>query len=151
MNTLRVKVVDWMKGQTCGLCGKADGEIRQEYRTPNKRLTKSAVSHAHSWVLSGKSCRDASECYMKLESVKLEKQMNLYGQESKCYSVEPVLRCLPGCMPVRTTTVTVGFHCLPADSNLNRSMGLSRIYEKSPEVRESTEAHLACRCTAQCT
>ena len=53
------------------------------------------------------------ECYMKLESVKLEKQMILHGQESKCYSVEPVLRCLPGCMPVRTTTVTVGYHCLP--------------------------------------
>lgn len=51
---------------------------------------------------------------MKLESVKLDKQMNLQGQDSKCYSVEPVLRCLPGCMPVRTTTVNVGFHCVPA-------------------------------------
>lgn len=50
---------------------------------------------------------------MKLESVKLEKQIMVHGQESKCYSVEPVLRCLPGCMPVRTTTVSVGYHCLP--------------------------------------
>lgn len=55
-----------------------------------------------------------SECYMKLESVKLEKQVILHGQESKCYSVEPVLRCLPGCVPMRTTAVNVGFHCLPA-------------------------------------
>lgn len=54
------------------------------------------------------------ECYMKLESVKLEKQVILHGEESKCYSVEPVLRCLPGCLPLRTTTVTIGFHCLPA-------------------------------------
>lgn len=35
------------------------------------------------------------------------------GQESKCYSVEPVLRCLPGCLPVKTMPVTIGFHCLP--------------------------------------
>lgn len=54
---------------------------------------------------------------MQLESVKLEKQVTLHGQESKCYSVEPVLRCLPGCMSVRTTTVTVGFHCLPAGAS----------------------------------
>uniref|UniRef100_A0A8D0ADU3 Vitellogenin-2-like n=1 Tax=Sander lucioperca TaxID=283035 RepID=A0A8D0ADU3_SANLU len=150
LNELKVKVVDWMRGQTCGLCGKADGEIRQEYRTPNERLTKNAVSYAHSWVLSGKSCRDASECYMKLESVKLEKQVVLHGQESKCYSVEPVLRCLAGCMPVRTTTATVGYHCLPADSNLNVSEGLSSIYEKSTDLIERAEAHLACRCAAQC-
>ncbi|CAK6958104.1 vitellogenin-2-like [Scomber scombrus] len=150
LNALKVKVVDWMRGQTCGLCGKADGEFRQEFRTPNERQTKDAASYAHSWVLPGKSCRDASECYMKLESVKLEKQMILYGQESKCYSVEPVLRCLPGCMPVRTTTVTVGFHCLPTDSNLNRSEGLSSIYYKSEDMKDSAEAHLACRCNAQC-
>lgn len=118
---------------------------------------------------------------MKLESVKLDKQMNLQGQDSKCYSVEPVLRCLPGCMPVRTTTVNVGFHCVPAgeserkkklshatsiflswtvpnsfiisifaDSNLNRSEGLSSIFEKSIDLRETAEAHLACRCIAQC-
>ncbi|XP_034438303.1 vitellogenin-2-like [Hippoglossus hippoglossus] len=150
LNALKVKVVDWMRGQTCGLCGKADGEIRQEYRTPNERQIKDATSYAHSWVLPGKSCRDASECYMKLASVKLENQMTLLGQESKCYSVEPVLRCLPGCMPVRTTSVTVGFHCLPADSNMDSSEGLSSIYQKSTDVQEEAEAHLACRCTAQC-
>ncbi|XP_049910405.1 vitellogenin-2-like isoform X2 [Epinephelus moara] len=150
LNALKVKVVDWMKGQTCGLCGKADGEIRQEYRTPNERVSKNAVSYAHSWIVPAKSCRDASECYMKLESVKLEKQAILHGQESKCYSVEPVMRCLPGCLPVRTTTVTVGYHCVPIDSNLNFSEGLSSIYEKCIDLRETAEAHLACRCTTQC-
>ncbi|XP_029286236.1 vitellogenin-2-like [Cottoperca gobio] len=149
-NKLTVKIADWMRGQTCGLCGKADGEVRQEYSTPNQRLTKDAVSYAHSWVMGAKSCRDVSECYVKLESVKLEKQVNIHGQDSKCYSVEPVLRCLPGCIPVRTTPVTVGYHCLPVDANLNRSVGLSSIFEKSIDLRETTDAHLACRCTAQC-
>ncbi|KAM7011967.1 LOW QUALITY PROTEIN: vitellogenin 2 [Tautogolabrus adspersus] len=149
LNTWKVKVVDWMRGQTCGLCGKADGEIRQEYRTPSTRLTKNAISYAHSWAMPGKSCRDSSGCYMKLESVKLEKQVILHGEESKCYSVEPVLRCLPGCKPIRTTTVTIGYHCLPVDTNLNRSEGMSSIFEKSTDLRETAEAHLACRCTAQ--
>ncbi|XP_056132378.1 vitellogenin-like isoform X2 [Lampris incognitus] len=149
-NTFKVKVVDWMKGQTCGLCGKADGEVRQEYRIPNGRLTKSSISYAHSWVLPAESCRDTSECKMRLESVKLEKDIIVHGQESKCYSVEPVLRCLSGCFPVKTSPVTVGFHCLPADSTVNRSGGLPGVYDKSVDLRETTEAHLACSCTAQC-
>ncbi|XP_043078158.1 vitellogenin-like [Puntigrus tetrazona] len=143
----KIQVADWMKGQTCGLCGKADGEIRQEYTTPSGYLTKSSVSFAHSWVLPAESCRDASQCRMKLESVKLEKKAILNGQESKCYSVEPVLRCLPGCAPIRTTPVTIGFHCLSTDSNLNMFDG---VYEKSVDLRETTDAHVACRCTEQC-
>lgn len=55
-----------------------------------------------------------AECRIKLESVELEKQAVVYGQESRCFSVEPVLRCLPGCVPVKTTSVTVGFHCVAA-------------------------------------
>lgn len=55
-----------------------------------------------------------AECRIKLDSVELEKQAVVYGQESRCFSVEPVLRCLPGCFPVRTTSVTVGFHCVAA-------------------------------------
>lgn len=142
---LQVQVVDWMKGQTCGLCGKADGEIKQEFRTPNGFLTKNPVTCAHSWILPAESCKDSSgetwerpqqlwraehapdpaeklncsllpstECRIKLESVKLEKQAVVYGQESKCFSVQPVLRCLPGCFPVKTTPVTAGFHCIAA-------------------------------------
>uniref|UniRef100_UPI003AAA2895 vitellogenin-like n=1 Tax=Centroberyx gerrardi TaxID=166262 RepID=UPI003AAA2895 len=149
-NSWKVKVVDWMKGQTCGLCGKADGEVRQEYRTPNGRLSKNASSYAHSWVLPAETCRDTSECRMRLESVMLERQMIVHGQESNCYSVEPVLRCLPGCFPVKTTPVTVGYHCLPADSTLNRPEELTAIYNKSVDLRETAEAHLACSCTAQC-
>ncbi|XP_075326632.1 vitellogenin-1-like [Odontesthes bonariensis] len=146
-NTWRIKVVDWMKGKTSGLCGKADGEVRQEYRTPNGRLTKNPVSFTHSWILPAESCRDTTECRLKHESVKLEKKINIHGEESTCYSVEPVLRCLPGCFPVKTTSVTVGFNCLPADST---PQSMSSIFESSVDLRENAEAHLACSCTAQC-
>lgn len=57
---LQVQVVDWMKGQTCGLCGKADGEMRQEYHMPSGHMAKNAVTYAHSWILGAKSCRDNS-------------------------------------------------------------------------------------------
>ncbi|XP_074524846.1 vitellogenin-1-like isoform X3 [Halichoeres trimaculatus] len=149
-NSWKVQVADWMKGQTCGLCGKADGEVRQEYRTPSGRVTKSAVSYAHSWVLPAQSCRDTTECRMKLESVQLERPVNIHGQESRCYSVEPVLRCLPGCFPVKTTSVFVGYHCLPIDSAPIRPESLSSMYDNSVDLREKAEAHLACSCTAQC-
>ena len=56
----QVKLADWMKGQTCGLCGKADGEVRQEFRTPNGHLAKDTVSYAHSWVIPAESCQDAT-------------------------------------------------------------------------------------------
>ncbi|KAF3690857.1 Vitellogenin-1 Vitellogenin I [Channa argus] len=149
-NSWKVHVVDWMKGQTCGLCGKADGEVRQEYRTPSGRLTNNTVSYAHSWVLPAESCRDTVECRMNFESVQLEKQVNSHGEEPKCFSVEPVLRCLPGCFPVKTTTVTVGFHCLLTDSAQNHQETPRSMYNKSVDVKETAEAHLACSCTAQC-
>ncbi|XP_042564889.1 vitellogenin isoform X4 [Clupea harengus] len=146
-DTSRVNVVDWMKGQTCGLCGKADGEIKQEYSTPSGYQTKSPASFAHSWVLPAEGCRDSTQCRLKHESVKLEKQMIVDGQESKCYSVEPVLRCLPGCLPVKTMPVTIGFHCLPTGSS---SVDLSNISGKSVDLRETAEAHMACQCNAHC-
>ncbi|KPP59788.1 vitellogenin 1-like, partial [Scleropages formosus] len=113
-NILRIEVEDWMKGKVCGLCGKADGEVRQEYQAPSGRQIMSAVSFGHSWVLAAESCRDASECRLRQESVMLDKPVTLHGQASKCYSTEPVLQCLPECKPVKTTPVTVGFHCVPA-------------------------------------
>lgn len=57
---MQIKVVDWMKGKTCGLCGKADGETMQEYRTPTGWIATTAVSFAHSWILPAESCRDAA-------------------------------------------------------------------------------------------
>ncbi|KAL1251197.1 hypothetical protein QQF64_018993 [Cirrhinus molitorella] len=144
-----IYVVDWMKGQICGLCGKADGEIRQEYRTPSGFLTKSLVSFAHSWVLPAESCRDASQCHMRLETVKLDNKRS-DRLASKCYSVEPVLRCLPGCHPIRTSHITIGFYCLPSNFRLNTSANLSSNYEKTEDLRETAEAHIACQCTEEC-
>uniref|UniRef100_A0A672PT39 VWFD domain-containing protein n=1 Tax=Sinocyclocheilus grahami TaxID=75366 RepID=A0A672PT39_SINGR len=106
-----------MKGQMCGLCEKADGEIRQEYTTPSGYLTKSSVSFAHSWVLPAESCHDASRKVLH-----------------EVYSVERVLHCLPGCLPNRTSHITVGYYCL---SN----------YEKTEDLRETAEADMACHFT----
>ncbi|KAK6314515.1 hypothetical protein J4Q44_G00159740 [Coregonus suidteri] len=78
-----------MKGHTCGICGKADGEVRHEYRTPSGRLTKSPVSFAHSWVISSENCSEISLVSLSL---------------------------LP-------------MHHFNKYSNLNRSEGLSSIYD----------------------
>uniref|UniRef100_A0A3P9LGA1 Uncharacterized protein n=1 Tax=Oryzias latipes TaxID=8090 RepID=A0A3P9LGA1_ORYLA len=142
----RIKITDWMKGKTCGLCGNADGEVKQDYRAPNGRLARNSVSFALSWILPAENCKDNSECRMKYESIQLEKKVNVHGQDSTCFSVEPVLRCLPGCSPVKTTSVNVGFKCFAADSTLDPS----NIFESSVDLRNSTVAHLACSCTSQC-
>ncbi|XP_051980431.1 vitellogenin-like [Xyrauchen texanus] len=92
----KIYIVHWMRGQTCGLCGKADGEIRQEYCTPSGYLTKTSVSFAHSWVLPAESCRDAN--YSKL-----------YVSEN-----------------------------------------LSSNYEKTEDLKETVEAHVACHCIETC-
>ncbi len=48
---------------------------------------------------------------MRVETVKLDKQRSDW-QASKCYSVEPVLRYLPGCLPNRASHITAGYYCL---------------------------------------
>nr|prf vitellogenin [Oreochromis mossambicus] len=63
--------------------------------------------------------------------------------------LSPCCSACPACIPVRTTTVNVGFHCLPSDTTVDRS-GLSSFFEKSIDLRDTAEAHLACRCTPQC-
>ncbi|XP_056303589.1 vitellogenin [Danio aesculapii] len=85
-----IYVGDWMKGQTCGICRKADGEIKQDYCRPNGNLTKSSVGFAHSWVPPSESCHNADQCQTKLETMTLEKQRSDW-QASKCSSTEPVL------------------------------------------------------------
>lgn len=57
---LQVKVVDWMRGQTCGVCGMADGETKQEFRTPSGFVSENPVTSAHSWILPADSCKGTS-------------------------------------------------------------------------------------------
>nr|XP_021325376.1 vitellogenin [Danio rerio]XP_021330153.1 vitellogenin [Danio rerio] len=85
-----IYVGDRMKGQTRGICEKADGEIKQEYRRPYENLTKSSVGFAHSWVLPAESCHDADQCHTKLETMTLRKQRSDW-QASKCSPTQPVV------------------------------------------------------------
>ncbi|XP_073669605.1 vitellogenin isoform X1 [Paramisgurnus dabryanus] len=144
----KIYIADWMRGQTCGLCGKADGEIRQEYHTPSGYLTKSPIVFVHSWVLTAESCLDTNQCHMKLETVQLERQMS-DKYHSECYSVEPLLRCLPGCVPVRTNHIVVEYYCFPSNSRLNYTENLSSNFKKNEDLRE-TEVHMDCYCSESC-
>uniref|UniRef100_A0A3Q2ZK41 Uncharacterized protein n=1 Tax=Hippocampus comes TaxID=109280 RepID=A0A3Q2ZK41_HIPCM len=117
-NSWKIKVADWIKGQTCGLCGKADGEIRQEYRTSNGRVTKNAVSFAHSWVLPAENCRDTTGNMKDLTRTEFEFNSFLYCLD--------LLVCADAAV-------------IPQD-----------FYNYSVDMRETTQAHLACSCTPQC-
>ncbi|KAG2461603.1 VIT protein, partial [Polypterus senegalus] len=145
-NSWKIQVAASMAGRTCGICGRGDGETREEYQMPNGEAVENAQSFMNSWVIPGDSCKNAQACRMQHESVKMEKEVNLEGQNSKCYSVEPVLRCLPGCSPTRTAPVTVGFHCLPADSYVSRPDNMAYFSDKSVDLKDTVDSHVACSC-----
>ncbi|XP_030351580.1 vitellogenin-2-like isoform X2 [Strigops habroptila] len=142
--TFRIQVALWMAGKMCGICGKYDAECEEEYRMPNGYLAKDAVSFAHSWILEEKPCTGA--CKLRRSFVKLEKTVQLAGVESKCYSTEPVLRCMKGCSATKTTPVTVGFHCLPADSATSLTDKQAKFDQKSEDMQDAIDAHIACSC-----
>ncbi|NXQ63043.1 VIT2 protein, partial [Anthoscopus minutus] len=142
--TFRIQVPLWMAGKMCGLCGKYDAECEQEYRMPNRYVAKDAVSFGHSWILEEKPCRGA--CKLRRSFVKLEKTVQLAGVESKCYSTEPVLRCARGCSATDTAPVTVGFHCLPADSATSLTDKQMKFDQKSEDMQDTIDAHTACSC-----
>ncbi|NXA95386.1 VITA2 protein, partial [Melanocharis versteri] len=145
--TCRIQVALWMAGKMCGLCGKYDAECEQEYRMPNGYVAKDAVSFGHSWILEEKPCRGA--CKLRRSFVKLEKTVQLAGVESKCYSTEPVLRCTKGCSATKTAPVTVGFHCLPADSATSLTDKQTKFDQKSEDMQDTVDAHTACSCEAE--
>ncbi|NWQ73785.1 VIT2 protein, partial [Columbina picui] len=142
--TFRIQVALWMAGKMCGICGKYDAECEQEYRMPNGYVAKDAVSFGHSWILEEKPCTGA--CKLRRSFVKLEKTVQLAGVESKCYSTEPVLRCVKGCSATQTAPVTVGFHCLPADSATSLTDKQTKFDQKSEDMQDTVDAHTACSC-----
>uniref|UniRef100_A0A8C5IIX0 Phosvitin n=1 Tax=Junco hyemalis TaxID=40217 RepID=A0A8C5IIX0_JUNHY len=144
---LEIQVAFWMAGKTCGICGKYDAEIEREYQTPSGYLAKDAVSFGHSWIVSEDPCTGA--CKLQHKLVKSEKPLSFEKAAEKCFSVEPVLRCVKGCSATQTVSVSVGFHCVPADSALSLD-GQLRLDQKSEDVVSSVSAHTACSCQQEC-
>ncbi|NXL06176.1 VIT2 protein, partial [Mesembrinibis cayennensis] len=143
---LEIQVVFWMAGKTCGICGKYDAEKEREYQMPSGYLAKDAVSFGQSWIISEDPC--AGACKLQRKFVKIEKPVAFEKVAAKCFSVEPVLRCVEGCSAARTVPVSVGFHCVPADSALNLE-GQIRLDQKSEDVVSTVSAHTACSCHQQ--
>ncbi|KAF2984427.1 hypothetical protein EK904_003371 [Melospiza melodia maxima] len=158
---LEIQVAFWMAGKTCGICGKYDAEIEREYQTPSGYLAKDAVSFGHSWIVSEDPCTGGTKistyingscfvaCKLQHKLVKSEKPLSFEKAAEKCFSVEPVLRCVKGCSATQTVSVSVGFHCVPADSALSLD-GQLRLDQKSEDVVSSVSAHTACSCQQQC-
>uniref|UniRef100_A0A8B9QG95 Phosvitin n=1 Tax=Apteryx owenii TaxID=8824 RepID=A0A8B9QG95_APTOW len=145
-HTLEIQVAFWMAGKTCGICGKYDGEKEREYQMPSGYLAKDAVSFAQSWIVSEDPC--AGACKLQRKLVKIEKPVAFEKKASKCYSVEAVLHCVEGCSATKIVPVSVGFHCVPADSTLNVEEQ-TRLQQKSEDLVSTAYAHTACSCEHQ--
>uniref|UniRef100_A0A8V0ZG90 Vitellogenin 3 n=2 Tax=Gallus gallus TaxID=9031 RepID=A0A8V0ZG90_CHICK len=144
---LEIRVAFWMVGKTCGICGKYDAEKKREYQMPSGYLAKDAVSFAQSWVISEDTCTGA--CKLQRKFVKIEKPVAFNKKASKCFSIEPVLRCAEGCSATRTVPVSVGFHCVPSDSTLELEEEQVRLDQKSEDLVSRVDAHTACSCAQQ--
>nr|CCG55374.1 VtgABIII protein [Latimeria menadoensis] len=144
---ISLKITSEMAGKTCGLCGHSDGEIKQEFRVPSGEVAKDANSFGQSWVMTPDTCN--GECKLQRDYVELGKEVQVAGQNSKCYSVEPVLQCFEGCSPKTTVPVKVGFHCVPADSAMSKS-DYRDLDEKTEDLEDTVNAHTGCTCTEQC-
>ncbi|XP_069795472.1 vitellogenin-like [Narcine bancroftii] len=148
---IKVAMMPWMDGTTCGLCGLGHSQVSHEYQQPNRRKTTDVLKFAHSWLLPGERCNDT--CKLTKTTVKLDRPIKLHGQDSTCYSVEPVLRCRVGCSPVKTVPVTYGFHCLPADSSMmptDKELKYTNFGPKSEDIASTIDAHVACSCPSEC-
>ncbi|POI35129.1 hypothetical protein CIB84_001119, partial [Bambusicola thoracicus] len=111
---LKVTVASWMRGKTCGVCGNNDREKHNELLMPNHKLAHSCSAFVHSWILLEETC--AGGCKLQRSYVKLNRNPTIDGEESTCYSVDPVLKCMKDCTPIEKTSVKVGFHCFPKDT-----------------------------------
>ncbi|XP_075280175.1 vitellogenin-1-like [Opisthocomus hoazin] len=147
---LKVTVASWMRGKTCGVCGNNDREKHNELLMPNHKLAHSCSAFVHSWVLLEETC--SGGCKLQHSYVKLNRNPTIDGEESMCYSVDPVLKCMKECTPIEKTSVKVGFHCFPKDtavSLLEWQRGSDK-KSASEDVVESVDADIDCTCTGDC-
>ncbi|KAM6327412.1 vitellogenin-1-like [Podargus strigoides] len=147
---LKVTVASWMRGKTCGVCGNNDREKHNELLMPNHKLAHSCSAFVHSWVLLEETCSDG--CKLQRSYVKLNRNPTIDGEESTCYSVDPVLKCMKDCTPIEKTSVKVGFHCFPKDTAVSL-LEWQRSSDKksaSEDVVESVDADIDCTCTGNC-
>ncbi|KAM6128684.1 LOW QUALITY PROTEIN: vitellogenin-1-like [Phoenicopterus ruber ruber] len=147
---LKVTVASWMRGKTCGVCGNNDREKHNELLMPNHKLAHSCPAFVHSWVLLEETC--SGGCKLQRSYVKLNRNPTIDGEESTCYSVDPVLKCMKDCTPIEKTSVKVGFHCFPKDTAVSLLEWQRSSDKKSAceDVVESVDADIDCTCTGDC-
>ncbi|XP_021385755.2 vitellogenin-1 [Lonchura striata] len=147
---LKVTVASWMRGKTCGVCGNNDREKENELLMPNHRLARSCSAFVHSWVLLEETC--SGGCKLQRSYVKLNRNPTIDGEESTCYSVDPVLKCMKDCTPIEKAPVKVGFHCFPKETAVSLLEWQKSSDKKSAfeDVVESVDADIDCTCTGSC-
>ncbi|XP_077981896.1 vitellogenin-like [Glandiceps talaboti] len=139
--------------KTVGLCGDNNDEKTNELKQPDQTVVTNPTVFAHSWIIAGESCTDACKLTPKFDI----REEILNGEDKICFSTVPVKHCIRGCEPRQTVTVSVGFHCMPADyKSADRTERLLRSGEydmvnlssKSIDIERHVEAHVACECDA---
>ncbi|XP_068098161.1 vitellogenin-1-like [Hyperolius riggenbachi] len=145
--SVQIQVSPRIRGRTCGLCGNADYCPKNDFQKPNHETAKSCNGLAHSWTVPENMC--LAGCAMSHKYIMLEDQL-IGEQPSTCYSTEPVLTCMIGCLPAATTPVTLAFHCLRKDSAITLADWQANPRGSSEDLVKDVEVHTSCSCTENC-
>ncbi|XP_078264206.1 vitellogenin-like [Rhinoraja longicauda] len=134
-------VLDQMMGKTCGICGLNNDEKKMVM--PSREVARDQEHLFESWLCPGSSCKD--DCKVRRDFVELGTVVEFEGQASRCYSVEPVQRCLAGCTPMETRSRLLSFHCLSANQTVTAST-ISTFRWKPRHMSYPTLTHTDCWC-----
>ncbi|XP_043860011.1 vitellogenin-1-like [Dromiciops gliroides] len=53
---LKITISSWMRGKTCGICGKANWETQDELEMPNQKQAHDCTAFFHAWLLVKENC-----------------------------------------------------------------------------------------------
>ncbi|XP_078264245.1 vitellogenin-like [Rhinoraja longicauda] len=136
----RVQIVlDQMMGKTCGICGLNNDEKKMVM--PSREVARDQEHLFESWLCPGSSCKD--DCKVRRDFVELGTVVEFEGQASRCYSVEPIQRCLAECTPMETRSRLLSFHCLSANYTVT---DMSLFNKKLADMSRSVDSHTDCMC-----
>ncbi|KAM9000599.1 vitellogenin-1-like [Sarcophilus harrisii] len=141
---LKVTISSWMRGKTCGICGKANWETHDEMEMPNHKQARDCTAFFHAWLLVKENCDKGCKIQRKYEFLDLV----VKGEESTCFSTEPVLKCRKGCRSAETTRLDVGFHCFPRDLSMSLTQWVNTRNKQAftEDKVEAIDADINCTC-----
>ncbi|KAL3868963.1 hypothetical protein ACJMK2_041708 [Sinanodonta woodiana] len=149
-----VEVSNWLKSQTCGLCGNNDGQKNNEAQDPQKRQCSHDAAFSASYLIPDDTCnvlqiqaqakveefcRSSDECSPLYQNKVVEQEIS--REQKLCFSIEPVRKCPSSCKAKGSISYRKGIHCLDARSPQARKLLQDSKLRPLDELKHKTVSH----------